>query len=759
LKTLEFQFGKFRVDAGSRALTRDDTPIALNRRSFDVLLYLVQNPGRAVTKEELLQSVWPDAHVDENNLTQSISALRKALEEKPGAHGYIATLPGRGYQFIAPVSRLGELDETRESSAAVILPGGSFVLQQRTMTTTVVTEERRQRLYAGWLTGGIAAVALLACAGGYAWKLRAVPLQLHKVVVADFGNTTGDPAFDRALRRALEIDLEQSPYLDVMSEPEGVHTLELMGRGSDDAFTAAVAREVCVRTNRQVVLTGNIATVGKEYLLTLEATDCHSAAKLAGAKAQAKTKEDILPALDNVAERVRSKLGESATSMAGFEVPIQEATTPSLEALKAYSMGQHMEALGKEATDILPFYQRAVALDPQFAMAWGALAANYYNASEISLSTQAYRKAFALSSHLDAREKLTIEAHYYNGGSGDTQRAIQTFQLWAATYPQDWVPWQNLCNDYNGLGLRQEAIAAGEQALKLEQNRGNIYNVLIRAYLDAGRYKDAQRLGEEAVRRGMDSDMIHAFLLVVALNAHDRDALERETKYGEAHGGWYFVYVRAKAEAAVGKIRQANASFESSREMAVRENLGETADSILIDQAQVQYDLGMPSAARATMARIGKDYPDDPDLALLHAELGDARYAERFIQANQANTADTWLNAMSLPKLRAMLALRQGKPMVAIAALEPARLYGKNDYSVLTERATAYMQAGKPDLAAQEYKAILASAPGTDDNSPLYNLAHQGLARAYAAQGKMLESREEYARFSQLWVDADSKPH
>jgi tetratricopeptide (TPR) repeat protein len=436
-------------------------------------------------------------------------------------------------------------------------------------------------------------------------------------------------------------------------------------------------------------------------------------------------------------------------------MPIQQATTPSLEALKAYSMGLHLEAQGKLGPDAMSFFQRAVELDPNFAMAWGALANSYSNMSETAISSQYYRKAFALSSHLDALEKLTLEAHYYNGGLHDMQRAIQTFQLWAATYPRDWVPWQNLCNDYNELGLRQEAIAAGEQALRLDQTWGNIYNVLIRAYKIAGRYKDAQRLGEEAERRGLDSDAIHAFLLEVALDSHDAAALQRETKYGEAHGDWFFVYVRAKAEAAVGKFRQANASFETSREMAERENLGETADSILTDQAQVQYDLGMPRAARATIARIGKDYPDDPDLAMLHAELGDARYAERFIQTNQARTADTLLNAISVPKLRAVLALEQRKPMAAVAALEPARLYGKYDYPVLSERATAYMQAGKPDLAAQEYQAILAAAPGTDDSSPLYNLAHLGLARAYAAQGKVAESRGEYGRFLEAWSGAD----
>jgi len=736
-------------------MMRDDSPVALNRRAFDVLLYFVQNPGRVVTKEELLKSVWPDTSVDENNLTQSISALRKALEERPGANNFIATLPGRGYQFIAPVSPVGVPELALESKVETGGAGGGSVLQPGAPTARAATEERRPRLEGKWLSGLIAVTAVLVCAGAYEWKRHATPLRLHKVVVADFGNATGDPTFDRTLRRALEMDLGQSPYLDVMSEQEGVNTLELMGRKRDDAITAEAARDVCLRTSRQVVLTGNITGVGHEYLLTLEATDCNSAKKLAGAKGEAATKEKVLGALDSMAARVRTQLGESAPSVANFAVPIQAATTPSLEALKAYSMGQHMEALGREASEILPFYQRAVDLDPQFAMAYSSMGSQYYNLSENALASQNLQKAFELSRHGNAREQLTIESHYYAYGINDLQRGIKTYKLWAATYPQDWVPWQNLANDYNELNQTTEAIVAGEHALQIERNRGNIYNVLIRAYKLAGRYKDAQRLGQEAVRRGLDSDAIHTFLFEVALDSNDRDALERETRWGKAHGGWFFVYVRANTEASVGKMRQADASFESSRGMAERENLSETADDILIAQAQVQYDLGMSGAARATIARIAKAHPDAADLALLHAELGDASYAERFLAAHKDQESDTLLSACYLPRVRAALALTRRKPREAVSALEPARFYGQRDYYVLTERGSAYTQAGKPDMAATEYKAILAAASGADASAPLYNLAHLRLARAYALQNKNSESRDEYEQFFHLWNQAD----
>jgi tetratricopeptide (TPR) repeat protein len=341
-------------------------------------------------------------------------------------------------------------------------------------------------------------------------------------------------------------------------------------------------------------------------------------------------------------------------------------------------------------------------------------------------------------------EKLTIETRYYTYGINDLLRAIRTCQLWAATYPRDWVPWQILANDYNDLNQTTEAIEAAEHALRMEQNRGNIYNVLIRAYKAAGRYNDALRLGQEATRRHLDSDAIHAFLFEAALDANDREALQRETAWGDAHGGWFFIYVRAKTEAAVGKLRQANASFERSRAMAASENLDETADDILIDQAQLLYDLGMMDAARATGKRIAKVHPDSADLALLYAELGNIGYAQRFLRAHQSQTSDTLLTTRSLPEIRAAVAMAERKPADAIAALEPTREFEHREYPVLTARGRAYMLAGKADLSANEYRALLEGASsGTDLGFPLYSLAHVALARAYAVQAGQERRKQE----------------
>jgi DNA-binding winged helix-turn-helix (wHTH) protein len=285
-----FQFGEFRVDPQDRTLRRNDAPVTLNRRAFDVLLYLVRHPGRVVTKDELLKHVWPDAFVDENNLTQSISVLRKALEERPGAHSYIATLPGRGYQFIVPVEVIG-------SPAAITLneppvqptAGNTVVVQQRTVKTSVVTEEIEQEALPAPRRGFFVPLVLLVVVGiagiaGYAaWRRYHPPPTSAKVVIANFQNSTGDTTFDTTLDRALAIDLSQSPYMDVMGEREVVAALQFMGQKQETPLSPDLARQVCERSNRRAFLTGSIATVGHVYLLTLDATDCISGEKLAGA--------------------------------------------------------------------------------------------------------------------------------------------------------------------------------------------------------------------------------------------------------------------------------------------------------------------------------------------------------------------------------------------------------------------------------------------------------------------------------------------
>ena len=780
-----YRFGLYSLSPSRHKLYLGDAEVPLTPRSFDVLLYLARNPGRVVPKEELIQAVWPSSFVEEGNLAQQIFRLRKALEPEPGGANLIRTVPGRGYQFtaevtpvLAPQPRAGGVISNSFETAPNGAPmdehaGPGFTVEHRRDRTHVVIEE----LTTGGgshpetspialsgrkigLAAGILALAALTSWAGWQWPRRARPGPYRQIVLADFTNSTGDAAFDRTLKHALEIDLEQSPYVDVMSDSEALSALQRMGRNIDSPITAAIARELCERNNRQVLLAGNIAQLGSEYLLTLEATSCSSGERLMGVKAEARSREKVLTALDGIVDRVRSRLGESSQSLAGYQVPIEDATTTSLEALKSYSMGIDMYLHGKGETETLPFYQRAVELDPQFAMAYGAIGSDYYNLNEMNLATQYYKKAFDLSGRVSAKEKLILKAHYYTEGRNDLRQGIETYRQWTEIYPDEWMPWANMANEYIQMGEYAQAIAAGERALQMEPDQALNYGVLVRAYRRANRYAEAKSIGIRAVQRQKDSANLHGSLYQIAVAEHDNDARTREAKWAADHSaGWYgyfFADLQAEEYAAAGKYREAEDAFRHAWDTAERDNLSEVADDILLDEAFVEFTSGHTAAARATLRRVRKLDPDAPDGPVLQADLENSQPAEAFLAAHGAETeTGTLMNFIYLPRVRAALAMQRGKPLEAVAALEPASAYELADYNVLWERAAACLRARRPDLAVPELQKISAN-PGIDPVSILNPLAHLGLARAYSLEGEKAKSRREYENLFALWKDADS---
>jgi len=759
-----FQFGEFRIDPLERTLRRNESAVTLQRRAFDVLLYLVQNPGRVVTKDELLKNVWPDAFVDENNLTQSISVLRKALDQRPGDINYIATLPGRGYQFVIPVQVLGQSEGAeRRRRLGDAAQGGSLLLQQRTVTTSIITEERHTRKSNsisrwGVLATLIAGLFAISFAGVTAWKrLRPKP-SVSALVLTDFVNSTGDMTFDHTLKRALEIDLEQSPYMNVLSERAGVSTLLFMGRKSDTPITADIGQEICERTNRQALLTGTISTIGNKYLVTLEASSCTTGKQLASAKAEAKSKEQVLEALDTVAERVRRGLNESAESVESYEVPLRVATTPSLEALRAYSIGKYLQSQGRSRSDIIAAYQQAVELDPQFAMAYRELAVENINSGQNAIGAEYYKKAFDLSDHISAYEQLVIRAGYYAYGQHDLIAGIKAYQVLASAYPQDVVGPINIIDEYMKLGQYVPAIATGERGIKQFPTNALMYENLAEAYKDVNRFEDCKRATLMAARVGRGDTGLHLNLFEIALAADDEDSLARETKWFETHEDgtsvWYFPSFRGGAAAVQGRYREARDLFQGAYQSAERVKLPETADKILIDEALVELRLGLPEASRMTLDRIRPADSGTPDYAQLRAELGDPSAAQAFLAAHNSPSPDTLLTYVDVPRIRAVLALEQGKPLDAIAALELARPYEMRDYNVLSLRAEALLRAGHPGKAMDEYTKILGNR-GIDPTSVLYPLAYLGRARSYAALGNTKASRGQYEAFLSAWKNAD----
>lgn len=774
-----YRFGRFLLNPSKYTLYLADNEIPLAPKSFEVLLFLARNSGRPVTKEEVFKAVWPDSFVEEANLAQHIFRLRKILESEPGTGNLIRTLPGRGYLFaaevrreMAPIAAAYQSDPGFSRASAATSAANGIAVERWRERTHVIVEEMAPRQVAAparaasrinrrSVTVAAALLAVVALAGWAAWRFheRTAPREFRQLVLADFINTTGDATFDQTLKRALEIDLDQSPYMDVLSERDEVNALLLMGRPNDTPISADVATEICERTNREVMLSGAISTLGSRYLLTLTGSDCNSGKRLAVAKAEANSREGVLDALDSVAEQVRRQLNESAQSLKDHQVPLSVVTTSSLEALKDYSYGKYLQAHRTGLSERFSAFQRAIALDPQFAMAYRELGIQSYNTNQFVLASQYFKKAFDLSGHLSTLEQFEIRANYYAYGQRDLVQGIKEFQLMESVYPQVSTAPIDIMDEDTRLGLYSASIATGELALHRFPNEPAIYANLSEAYKAANRFDDSLRAARMAAQVSNDDAEVHLALFEIASARQDQAALTRENHWFDTlednETAWYYPSFRGSAAAALGRYRDAEKLFQKAIEDAQRGNLSETADRIRIDQALAESMLGFPEQARATLRRVSISNADDARLAAAWAELGDTALAERFLAAHKAASPDTLLTYEFIPRIQAILALQQRKPLQAIAALEISRPYEMRNYVVPALRGEAYLEARQPDLAINEFRKILDN-PGIDCTSVLYPLAHLGMARAYAMEHRKTESLHEYEALFNRWKDADA---
>jgi DNA-binding winged helix-turn-helix (wHTH) protein/tetratricopeptide (TPR) repeat protein len=759
-----YRFGEYEVDALARTVRRRGTTLALNRRAFDVLLYFVQSPGRALSKDELLKSVWADATVDENSLMQSISVLRRALDEKPGENAYIVTLPGRGYQFISAVEVVSTEDASPAPAAASADTHGAtrLVSQERTAWTSVNTEEREDAAPGkrpNWpriaLVLGLTMVGISA-AGYFSWRHSQPLPPSTTVVLADFDNATGDPDFDRVLNRALQIDLEQSPFLNLLSRAKVQQTLVEMRRKRDEALTPAVAREVCERSNGQAVLHGTLSKLGSSYLLLLEAEGCVSGERLGGYKAQVKSKEELLGALDTAAGRVRRQLGESSASRERFQRPIAQATTSSFDALRAYSQGLDSTARGdyKTAQGLL---ETAIALDPNFAGAYSALGTAYHNREDFAQAVVYYKKAFDLRERTTERERLYIEFLYYGGGIYDYEEAIRILKLFNQTYPNNSATWGNLCTLHTQLGEYPQAIEAGREALRIDPQSGFAAEVLARAYRRANAFAEAKKLANAAVAAGKDGWGTHSILFQIAYAERDEARIKPEGEWGLTHQhANSSLDDLAFAAAAGGKLREAIDDFSRARIEALHSGEADYADGELLDLAGVLIAFEEPAKAAASLRQMKGD-AGHPDISILRkAEAGDLAPAQHLVATadpvTERNTVHIYCN---LPLVRATLALKAHQSAEAAQLLEPARPYQLRDFRVPYLRAQAETETGLLDDAAHDYRLILDNQ-GVDPTSPLYSLAHLRLARVLVLQQKQDQARDEYNAFFAAWKNADA---
>ncbi len=600
------------------------------------------------------------------------------------------------------------------------------------------------------------------------------------IVLSDFDNKTGDAVFDDTLKQGLSVQLEQSPFLALVSERRVNETLKLMGRQAGDRLTPDVTHEVCQRTGSKAMLTGSIAGLGSQYVVGLKAVNCDTGDVLAEAQEQAAGKEALLKALGNAAVSLRSKLGESLSTVQKYATPVEEATTPSLEALKAYSLGVKTRN-AKGDTAALPFFKRAVELDPNFAMAYRAVSNAYRNLGEEGRATENARKAYDLRERVSERERFSIEANYYLVATGELEKAAQTFELWQQTYPRDFVPYSNLGVVSSFLGNWEKASEECREALRLEPNNGPNYFNRGGAYTALNRLDEAEALYKQAEERKLCVECVLMESYGLAFLKGDAAQMAHLVSAGMGKPGAEDVLLpdQADTEAWYGKLKNAHELTGRAMDSAQHNDAKETAAAYQVEAALREVEAGNREQARADADAALKLAPNRAVremAALALARAGDAARAEKLAaELDKAFPLDTLVQRNWLPTIRAAVALQRKDPNQAIELLKVAsaiELGGQTNLLPVYLRGEAYLMLHDGNRAAVEFQKFI-DHRGIVVNFPWGALARLGLARAYAVEAglsrhgenggikpplqpeALAKARAAYQDFLTLWKDAD----
>lgn len=626
------------------------------------------------------------------------------------------------------------------------------------------------------------AVLLALIAGGLYYRSpRVKPLtDKDTIVLADFANTTGDPVFDDTLHTALSVSLNQSPFLDVLSDNKVVATLRLMTRPPDTKLTPNVARELCQRAGCKAYIAGTIASLGSLYVLGLKVMNCQTGDLLAQEQETAAGKEKVLDTLGEAASKLRSELGESLASVQKLDVPLEQATTSSLEALHTYSVGNRIFR-EKGETAALPYHQRAIELDPTFAMGYEDLGVDYDGMGELGRAGEYYTKAFQLREHASEREKLQIVARYYGVVIGKLDKAAQDYQEWTASYPRDYRAHLNLGNVYVEQGQWEKAMEAYRESMRLNPASVGPYSNLANSLLALQRFEEARHTIQQARAQELDDYILHSALYGLAFIGGDSPGMAEQQQWFAGKPEENFgLSLSSDTEAYWGHLGKARKLTKGSADSAIRADSKENGAIWLENAALREAAFGNMAEAKQAAAEGLKLVPTSRDVeveaALAYAMAGDSAHAESLVQdLNQRYPLYTQLQSLWLPATQAQLALSHKDATAAINRLQavvPPIEYGLTDFVVNLSclyptyiRGQAYLAAGQGKDAAVEFQKII------DHKGMVWNcwtgaLAHLGVARANALQTKTSQGADAgaarvralaaYKDFLTLWKDADT---
>jgi len=613
-----------------------------------------------------------------------------------------------------------------------------------------------------------AAVVLVALTGGLLyWRSHRAPALTEKdsIVLADFTNNTGDPVFDETLKQALAVQLEQSPYLNIVSDRKVSSTLRLMGRTPDQPLRGDAARDLCQRVGSKALLAGSISSLGNQYVIGLNAINCATGDAIAKQQTEAAGKENVLKALNTAAVDMRGKLGESLASVQKFATPVEEATTSSLEALQAYSLAlKTRDAKGETAA--LPLFKRAVELDPKFAMAYALTGTIYSNLGEAAVASDYSRKSYELRDKVSERERFYIDSHYFENVTGELEKAADVFKVWKQTYPRDVTPYLNLDFIDTQMGKYESSIQEAREALRLEQNSAMIYSNLAQDNLNIDHLAEAEATIKQAEDHKLESEALLAVPYSIAFLKGDQAEMARLVKASSGKAGVedLMLAIQADTEILNGRAGKGRELTRRAIELAVRNDAKETAAGYQAGLALREAALGNMNEARngaAAALKLAVNRDVQAVAALAMAEAADATAAEKLAaELNKNYPLSTVVQSYWLPTIRAAIELERkntGKAIELLQVATPYELGGVPGGTVLCPvyvRGQAYLSLRNGAAAVVEFQKFL-DHRGIVGNFPLATLARLGLARAYAVQGDNAKARNAYLEFLTFWKDAD----
>ena len=758
------RFEDFELDVRAYQLRRSGRTLKLERIPMELLYLLVERQGQLVTREEIIEKLWgKDVFLDTDNaINTAIRKIRRILKDDPEQPRFVQTVTGRGYRFI------GQISET----------GGLPVQERMAMEEKPVAPSEAPRS-TGRLRGMIVAAALTVLAlsfVGYfylhSYSHSHLLTEKDTIVLADFNNATGDPVFDGTLRQGLAIQLEQSPFLSLISEERIQRTLRLMGRPADARLTPELAREICERTASTAVLEGSIASLGSQYVLGLRAKSCQTGDLLDQEQMQAARKEEVLNGLSQMASKFRARVGESLAMVQKHDTPLEEATTSSLDALKAYSTAlKIVSSTGSPAAE--PLFKRATELDPKFAMAHAWVGRVYDDLGESALSAESTKVAFQLRDRASDAENLFITASYEMQVMGNMEKAQQTCEAWAATYPRAVIPHDFLSGIiYPPFGKYEKGIEEAQKAIERDPDFAVGYLTLAYSYVYIDRLEEAESTLRRASDRKLEMPDYFVLRYDIAFLRDDKAEMARQVSVAQAKSGaedWIanhqaFVYAYS------GQLQEATRMSRKATELTLRAAQRERAALYEAGAAVREALFGDLTAARqSAMAALGFSKSRDVKYgaAIAFALSGDLSRAEALTNDLEKRfPEDTSVQFSYLPAMRAVVALEQGKPSNVTELLQkavPDELGAPQSIFVgsfgalypVYFRGEAYLASHRGAEAAAEFQKIV-DHRGIVLSDPIGALAHLQLGRAYALSGDRSKARSAYQDFFTLWKDADS---